>query len=127
MRCLHTLCTAIAGPLAFAACSAGSPCAGGRDAVLVEPTPETKAELRQWVSVALNGVPVLLADSALTQSPTLSIERAPARDTLGRPLTGRELDQPEIFRLLRSGRQCLLVHERSGRRFALATSACAPL
>ena len=127
MCSLRTLCTAIAGPLAFAACSAAPPPAGERAAVLVDPTPQVKAELRQFVSAALNGVPVLLADSALTQSPVLSIERAQARDTLGRPLSGRELGQPEVFRLLRSGGQCLLVHERSGRRFVFTTSACAAL
>jgi hypothetical protein len=40
---------------------------------------------------------------------------------------GRELGMPERFRLVKSGGQCVLVHERSGKRFALAATNCAPI
>jgi hypothetical protein len=42
-------------------------------------------------------------------------------------LLGRDLDRPERFRLVRTGTQCALVHERTGRRTTLASATCLPL
>jgi len=73
-------------------------------AVIDKPTKESRAELAQAVSSALNGAPVTLADDALTQDSLLIIERAHPRDASGVPLSGRDLDKPEHFRLGQNGK-----------------------
>jgi len=87
-------------------------------AVIANPTGESRAQLARAVSGALNGAPVRLADDALTKDSLLIIEG---------PHTGRDLGKPEHFRLVKSGRDCVLVHERSGTRTTLASTTCLPL
>jgi hypothetical protein len=67
---------------------------------------------------------VRLADDALTAESTLVIERASHRDARGLPIQGRELGLPERFHLVKSGGACVLVHERTGRRFPLERTEC---
>ncbi len=114
----------VAGVLSLAACATGS----GRDvpAVITTPTAESRAELRRVVSRALNRATLTLADDALTRDSTLIIERARPRGADGAPLSGRERGRPEHFRLVMNDARCVLVHERTGRRFTLAAAACAP-
>ena len=76
---------------------------------------------------ALPGRAITLADDALTRDSTLMLERAPARTAEGVPLSGRETARPERFRLVKTGARCVLVHERAGRRFTLASATCEPL
>jgi hypothetical protein len=125
MQGMRTLCAALTLPMALVACSAASPASPERDALLVDPAPQVRDELHQVVSAALHGAPVRLADDALTTSPVFAVEHVQPRDAQGRPLNGRELGRPELFRLLRSGSQCVLLHEGSGQRFILATATCA--
>ena len=86
-------------------------------ALIDKPTSESRAELARAVSSALNGAPVRLADDALTRDSLLIIEK---------PHTGRDLDKPEHFRLVKAGTQCTLVHERTGTRTTLASTTCVP-
>jgi len=86
-------------------------------ALIDKPTSESRAELARAVSSALNGAPVWLADDALTRDSLLIIEK---------PHTGRDLDKPEHFRLVKAGTQCTLVHERTGTRTTLASTTCVP-
>jgi hypothetical protein len=95
-------------------------------AIIDQPTKESRAELAQAVSQALNGAPVTLADDALTRDSRLIIEKAHLHDASGVPLSGRDRDKPEIFRLVRVGERCLLVHERTGTRTTLASTGCRP-
>jgi hypothetical protein len=113
-----------AGMLTLMACASMS---AARDvpAVITRPTPESRAELVRVVARVLNGAPVTLADDALTRDSALIIERSrPRKD--GVPLSGREMHRPEHFRLVKNGSQCVLVHERTGKRFTLASATCAP-
>lgn len=87
-------------------------------AIIDKPTKESRAELAQAVSSALNGAPVTLADDALTRDSLLTIERA--------HLSGRELNTPEHFRLVKIGKDCALVHERTGKRTMLPSTTCVP-
>jgi hypothetical protein len=96
-------------------------------AVISEPTTQTHAELVQAVSAALGGATVTLADDALTRDSTLVLERTRRLDPNGLPVNGRDLGSPERFRLVKNGAECVLVHENSGRRFALAQTACAAI
>ena len=87
-------------------------------AVIDQPTQQSRAELARAVSSVLHGAPVTLADDALTRDSLLIIER---------PLSGRDFGRPENFRLLKAGKQCTLVHERTGARTTLASTTCQPL
>ena len=95
-------------------------------AIIDKPTEESRAELAQAVSDGLNGASVTLADDALTRDSRLIIEKAHPRDASGVPLSGRDLEKPEIFRLVKVGERCVLVHERTGKRTTLASTSCLP-
>lgn len=89
-------------------------------------TPDAQArdELGRAVSSVFNGAPVVLAADALTKESTLVVDRTPARDASGRPLSGRDVGKPQHFRLVATGARCTLVHDESGRRIALTTATC---
>jgi len=91
---------------------------------IVNPTPESRASLAAAVQAAFNGAKVPLADDALTAESMLVIERAAHRDARGLRIQGRELSPPERFHLVKSGGACVLVHERTGRRFPLDHTDC---
>jgi hypothetical protein len=95
-------------------------------AVLTDPTGRTREELASVVSRAMNGAPVTIADSALTSDDVLIVERTERRDSQGLNLNGRELGRPDHFRLVKSGARCVLVHERTGRRWTLKSATCTP-
>jgi hypothetical protein len=92
-------------------------------AVLVTPTATARAELKQVVSEAL-GSQVTLAEDALTHDSQLLIEPTPARDSSGQRLSGRDFGRAEKFQLLTNGKQCVLVHERTGQRYGLSEVRC---
>ena len=116
---------ALAGILSVVACA---PVSAQRDvpAVVTSPTPESRAELTRLVGRALSGAKVTIADDALTRDSELIIERGWARTAKGVPLNGRETGRPEHFRLVKNGSSCVLVHERTGKRFTLLSATCAP-
>jgi hypothetical protein len=93
-------------------------------AVMVNSTPQSRAQLAGAVSEMLGGSPVMLADDAFTRSSVLLIERSPARDAEGVRMTGRDYGKPETFTLVRSNGACVLVSARDGRRFALTEARC---
>jgi hypothetical protein len=93
-------------------------------AVITDANATVRAELQQVVSHALNRPGVLLADNALTASSELIIESARPRDGAGRLLNGRELGNPERFKLLRDETRCFIVHERTQRRYKLKQAHC---
>jgi hypothetical protein len=112
----------LASTLAVLACtSVAQPDA---PAMIVDPTPESRAELSRAVSAALNRADVTLADDALTHDSALVIEPTPARDAAGQRLSGRDLGRPEQFQLITSNGRCVLVHARSGQRHALEHTRC---
>ncbi len=84
---------------------------------VVDPTPESHAELQQVVSNALGGRSVTIADDALTKGSMLIIEP--------KYLTGRDLGKPEQFQLLLNGSACVLIHLGSDARYVLTKTNCA--
>jgi hypothetical protein len=117
---------AAAALLAWAACASAT---GRPDlpAMLTNPTAESRAELVRRVSGALHGAPITIADDALTRDSTLIVERTRARTADGVPLSGRETGRPEHFRLVKNGTRCVLVHERTEKRWTLKAATCSPL
>ena len=111
----------------IAACTA-IPAAEDVPALIVGSDAQSRAELQQAVSAALDRTAVILADDALTHDSRLTIERARLHDARtgiaqGRA-QGRETLMPEQFRLVKSGQHCVLIHERSGQRIPLAGVQC---
>lgn len=98
-----------------------------RPAVLLSPTDTTRTELAQAVSEGLNGSPVRLADEALTSDSQLIITRAQHRDSMGLPIEGRSREKPEHFRLVEQAGRCILIQERTGRRWVLHSARCSPV
>jgi hypothetical protein len=94
-------------------------------AVLVDPTDESRAELARVVRDALNTTEVTISSSALTRDSVLVIERTPIRDAAGRRLTGRDLDKPEQFRLVKTGTRCVLIRMSTAERYELKSARCA--
>jgi hypothetical protein len=107
-------------------CACQSPVRAQQPAVLTHPSAQSTAELNRAVSEALDGMPVRLADDALTHDSALVVEHIQPRDAAGLPVNGRELARPEHFRLFTRGAHCILVHERTGKRRILKSATCAP-
>lgn len=84
---------------------------------IIDPTPESRAELQHVVSSTLGGRAVTIADDALTEDSLLIIEP--------KHLTGRDLAKPDHFRLVLSDSRCVLVHEESNTRIGLMETSCA--
>jgi hypothetical protein len=95
------------------------------DALIVNQTDASRTELASTVNAAL-GKQVTLAVDALTHTSTLTIERTPMRDASGRRIEVREREGPELFRLIKRGTQCVLMHERTSREFVLHSATCVP-
>lgn len=93
-------------------------------ALIVDANRESHDEIVGAVSSALQVSSITIADDALTQDSVLLIERTPARDAAGRRLSGRDLETPEQFRLVKQGDRCVLVHSRSGARSVLSKTKC---
>jgi hypothetical protein len=110
-------------PLLAAACKV-NPMHEDRPARIVNPTTESRAELKRVVSDMLFGADVALADDALTTSSVLIVERRRSRSLESPPLSGRDLGQPERFQLVRTGEQCLLIHGSDQARYQLLETEC---
>ena len=95
-------------------------------AVIVDSTETGQAELRQVVSSALGGPPVLLAADALVHSSELLIERTPRSGPQGVRIPGRDMEPVQRFRLVVSDGQCLLVHVNTDTRYELRQIKCRP-
>lgn len=110
---------------AFAVGACASVAQQDQPALLIEPTPESHAELVRVVSNALGVETVAVAEDALTRDSMLIIDRVPARDANGQRLSGRDFDRPEQFRLVRVGNRCELMHIKTEKRHALKKVRCA--
>jgi hypothetical protein len=113
--------------IALAAVSACATTSAVEDvpAIIVRSGTQSGTELQSAVSKALNRTSVTLAEDALTHESTLIIEPVRLRDPKGNIAQGREMRMPELFRLVKSGHRCILIHERTGQRIELANTKCA--
>ena len=87
--------------LALAACKNVAPDAN-QPAVIVEPTAASRAALQATINELLD-TDVLLAESALTETSFLFIERRIPQSIEGSPAKGRNLEMPYRFTLLTNG------------------------
>ncbi len=94
-----------------------------RPARIVNPDADSRAALQAAVNEAL-GRQVMLADTALTDSSFLTIERWPA-GTMDNPVPqGRILEKPVQFRLVINDSDCVLIDQRDNARYVLENTSC---
>lgn len=93
-------------------------------AYIVNPTKKSRAELEKAVSSALNGIPVTLADDALTKDDRLIIERKRHVDAQGNLIMGLETEKPHQFRLVKNNDKCILINQADGNRMELTQTVC---
>lgn len=117
--------TWIAGILSVAGCQTMN--AGGDvPAVITGPDDKSRADLKAALAASFGGLDVVIADDALTQTSLLTIERGPHR-TINNPSPGgRILADPFRFRLVKSGKDCVLIDLRDDSRHLLADTSCVP-
>lgn len=115
-----------ATPLLLAGCFGGRGSVVDVPARIVNPSPTSRFELTRTVMSAVNDTAIALADDALTETSSLTLERSPPRSIEGEPATGRLLDQPVRFRLVLNGANCVLINEADGRRWRLSQTECVP-
>jgi hypothetical protein len=94
-------------------------------AVLVQPGPAARAELRSAVAGMLDVPDVTLADDVLLHDSRLIIEKVHPRDARGLQLSGRDYDKPVQFRLVKSGEYCILLLPKTGKWLVLHHAVCA--
>jgi hypothetical protein len=93
-------------------------------AVIAEPSPAAMAELEQTITTALGGTPVSLNSSVFSQSNLLTLDHQYRQSSEGRMATGRTMEKPEQFRLIRVGTRCELLRVKTGDRLALRETKC---
>ena len=95
-------------------------------ALITAPDDKSRAALRETISGIFGGRTVPLADDALTRSSLLLIERNLRGSLDAPPATGRVMEEPIRFRLVKSGDDCVLVDLRDESRHLLPDTACVP-
>ena len=95
-------------------------------ALITAPDDASRAALRETISAIFGGRNVPLADDALTRSSLLLIERNLRGSLEAPPATGRVMEEPIRFRLVKSGDDCVLVDLRDQSRHLLPDTSCTP-
>ena len=98
-----------------------------RPAVIASPSASSRAELARVATLAFDGVPVMLADSAFTHESVVSIDRRTPAGPQGRVATGLTLGEPARLHLVLRGARCELAREGDTRRFPLRNVSCVPI
>ena len=93
-------------------------------AVIAEPSPAAIAELEQTITTALGGTPVSLNSTVFSQSNLLTLDHQYRQSPEGRMATGRTMEKPEQFRLIRVGTRCELLRVKTGDRLTLRETQC---
>jgi len=110
----------------FLAISGCKTMATGTDipALISNPGAASHKALQDVVNDLLN-TNVTLADDALTERSVLTIQRNPPRTLQGQPATGRNMETPIQFQLVRNGQDCILIDRRDESRHTLENISCA--
>ncbi|HEY8570139.1 hypothetical protein [Microbulbifer sp.] len=108
--------------------SCGSIAADGPEqpALIVNPEPAAIAQLEQALVEANHGASVRVAKDVFSHSSRLALEQGRQVDGPTRPLTGRDLGKPRIFRLVKNSGGCWLVRAEDGQRWHLDKLTCVP-
>lgn len=93
-------------------------------ALIIEPDSNSRAELLAVVSAALDNAKITLADDALVHSSQLVITRKHHSTIQNGVLLGRSYELPEHFNLVINAGRCMLVRQKTGRRWQLKQTRC---
>lgn len=116
--------TLLAIPLALATLGCQTLDAGDDvPARIVNPDAASRAALQEAVNTAF-GTDVTLAETALTDSSVLTIERTPPASMDSPKPMGRNMETPFRMRLYLNGSDCILVDERDSSRYRLVNTSC---
>ncbi|MBC7974419.1 MAG: hypothetical protein H7138_05490 [Myxococcales bacterium] len=122
------LAQALLATVVISACRTASP--AEPPAYIVRPTTESHMALEQAVGKALGDPGVKVEPDALTGNGVLVIERAKRPDPKRLVIEGGDPSAPrgpeERFHLVTIDQRCVLVHDRTDRRFPLIGTECAP-
>ena len=94
-----------------------------KPARIVNADDASRAALQEAVNTAF-GTDVTLADSALTDSSQLTIERNPRPSMENPNPLGRNMELPFQLRLVINGADCVLIDQRDRTRYTLANTSC---
>lgn len=94
------------------------------EALLEQPSPQSRRILENAIGNLLNSQPVKLADNAFTLKSTVIIESNHPKDSQGNLLDGRDTRQADTFSLLIEDEECYLKHEQSGQIKQLSNIYC---
>ena len=97
------------------------------EALLINPSQVTQAELTKVISEALGGRRVTLSTDTFTRSSRTIIERQAMIGPDGNPIMGRDYGKPDHFILMMSGNKCWLYHQQAELFHALEITECAPV
>jgi hypothetical protein len=84
------------------------------EALLQQPSAESRRILEIAIGSLMNSEPVTLADNVFTRRSTVIIVPNQPKDSQGRLLDGREIRQADTFFLLTEDGKCYLKHDQSG-------------
>lgn len=97
-----------------------------QDALLLQASPEVQKELIETVAKMLALKSVLLSAEDLTRSSYLPFDRVKLRDQNGLVMQGLETAKPQVFKLVKKGDTCWLLHLNTDRRELLLQAKCKP-
>ena len=95
-----------------------------QDALLLKTSPEIHKELTETVAKMLGLKSVLLSAEDLTKNSYLPFDRVKLRDQNGLLMQGLEIDKPQVFKLIKMGDACWLLHLNTDRRELLSKAQC---
>lgn len=94
------------------------------EALLEQPSAQSRLIVQNAIGNLLNSQPVKLADNVFTQKSTVIIESNQPKDNQGRLLDGREIRQADTFTLLTEDGKCYLRHDQNGHIVLLGNISC---
>ena len=110
-------------PIILCSCLATKP-SRPVDALIEQPSVQSRLILEKAIGNLLNSQPVKLADNIFTVKSTVIIEYNQSKDSQGRLLDGREIRQAETFSLLTEDGKCYVKHEKNGHIILLDKISC---
>ncbi len=114
----------LAIPFVVASGCAATSAQPAQPAQLVSLSQAQKGQLESLISRWFGGTRVTLANTAFTQSSTLTIERRSHTDNRGLPIEGRHDNPAFAFTLLKQGEACLLRNDNLGEQVELSDVEC---
>lgn len=113
MKKYSTTSIVVVAPFILSSCLATQP-VHPVEALLEQPSAESRLILENAIGNLLNSQPIKLADTVFTIKSSVIIERSQPRDSRGNLLDGRETRPVDTVSLFTEDGKCYLKHDQSG-------------